>query len=359
MVASARVIESADWIDQLRLKWTNLESEGGVQSPFQTLDWLEPWWNLFGGTKRPHIYTLREGKDLVGIMPLTLSRGPWRTVRTMGTGVSDYLQPVVMPGYERQFAEMLAGHLESLKSIDLVDLHQIREDLELARIFTVRASDQASCLVLDLPDRYDDYVSCLSKSLRYEVRRLDRPGQAKRLTLATASNAEESLAYLDIFFKLHQTRWKQRALPGAFFSSKVRHLHQAFVQSAVRNDHLRLTVLHVDGVAAGALYAMKTGDTFFFYQSGFDPQQRSHSPGTVLVAHAIQMAIEEGAKKFDFLRGDEPYKRRWKPQRIMSNKRILMAKTPILGEVGEGINRAGSRVELKLRARLEGRALLS
>ena len=35
------------------------------------------------------------------------------------------------------------------------------------------------------------------------------------------------------------------------------------------------------------------------------------SPGSLCVAQAVRLAIEEGLEVFDFLRGDEPYKHRW------------------------------------------------
>ena len=36
-----------------------------------------------------------------------------------------------------------------------------------------------------------------------------------------------------------------------------------------------------------------------------------YSPGLVLIGRALEEAVERGGSEFDFLRGDEPYKRRW------------------------------------------------
>ena len=48
-----------------------------------------------------------------------------------------------------------------------------------------------------------------------------------------------------------------------------------------------------------------------FYNAGIDPDARELSPGVVLAARYVQSALEAGAKRFDFLRGDEPYKYEW------------------------------------------------
>ena len=47
------------------------------------------------------------------------------------------------------------------------------------------------------------------------------------------------------------------------------------------------------------------------YLGGFDPRLRALSPGTLLVAYAIDHAVSERATAFDFLRGAEAYKYRW------------------------------------------------
>jgi CelD/BcsL family acetyltransferase involved in cellulose biosynthesis len=103
---------------------------------------------------------------------------------------------------------------------------------------------------------------------------------------------------------------------------------------------------------------MTLGSTVYFYQAGFDPEHSSISPGTLLVAGTIRRAIEEGKTTFDFLRGDEPYKRRWKPQREYKNRRKIMAAKGIQGALGAKWNRMGSEIEAKIRARLEGKGLI-
>jgi CelD/BcsL family acetyltransferase involved in cellulose biosynthesis len=45
--------------------------------------------------------------------------------------------------------------------------------------------------------------------------------------------------------------------------------------------------------------------------SGFDPAFSSISPGKLVIAAALERAIEEGATTFDFLGGREPYKYEW------------------------------------------------
>ena len=47
------------------------------------------------------------------------------------------------------------------------------------------------------------------------------------------------------------------------------------------------------------------------YQSGVCDQSMRYEPGHLLFTHTIKRAISDGKAEFDFLRGNEPYKRYW------------------------------------------------
>ena len=49
----------------------------------------------------------------------------------------------------------------------------------------------------------------------------------------------------------------------------------------------------------------------YFYQSGRDPRWEDQSVGVALMVKMIRRAIEGGYRRFDFLRGEEAYKRQW------------------------------------------------
>jgi CelD/BcsL family acetyltransferase involved in cellulose biosynthesis len=51
--------------------------------------------------------------------------------------------------------------------------------------------------------------------------------------------------------------------------------------------------------------------SFGLYMIGFDEAYAKLSPGKGIVGRAIRAAIESGYRRFDFLRGDEPFKRNY------------------------------------------------
>jgi CelD/BcsL family acetyltransferase involved in cellulose biosynthesis len=74
---------------------------------------------------------------------------------------------------------------------------------------------------------------------------------------------------------------------------------------------VRLALLDVAGRPVAATISFVYGDTWGLYNSGYDPEYGTYSPGIVLVAMTIQEAIREGLRVYDFLRGSEGYKYRF------------------------------------------------
>lgn len=354
-----RVLNGPGLFEEFREPWQNLFSASNT-TPFQSYEWQSLWFKHYGRTKQPRLVTVYEGDDLVGLMPFTRTHIPWRTLRPMGVGPSDYLHPLSLPGQEESVAQAITDYLRSVKDADLVDLQQVRETLPFASSApSAQIIDQATCLVLDLPETYDAFLAMLGKSLRYDVRKLDKTAFKEGRASVQQFTPEDVQTGMDIFFDLHSRRWKKRGQfwGGAFMGRSVQ-FHRAWAEEASRNGWLWLSVLRWDDQPIGAIYAMNSGDTTFFYQSGFDPTMSAVSPGTLLVAYTIRRSIEEGKKHFDFMRGDEPYKRRWKPQHVLKNHRFLFPTHGGLGKLGSAWNEMGSRVEKQVRAKLEGKGLI-
>jgi hypothetical protein len=230
--------------------------------------------------------------------------------------------------------------LGQISDIDLVNLRRLREDQ-----IPNSLNAESTCLLIDLPRDYETYEAGLSKSLRVDIKR----GKSLKI--------QEGDENLEILFHLHSLRWKKRGWPGAFLP-KARIFH--------RNLNIERTIYTIwqGGEPLGALYALYDSHALsaegatYFYQSGFDPAHSKLSPGSVLIAHAIRQAIERGHSTFDFLRGDEAYKRRWKPTRALASGGLLLPITPI-GRAQASLLGVVSKVEASARARLEGKSLLS
>jgi CelD/BcsL family acetyltransferase involved in cellulose biosynthesis len=74
---------------------------------------------------------------------------------------------------------------------------------------------------------------------------------------------------------------------------------------------VRLSFLTVGRRRIAAGIHLESDDTWMFYNAGIDPDSRDLSPGVLLAARYAEAALAAGRRRFDFLRGHEPYKYEW------------------------------------------------
>ena len=91
-------------------------------------------------------------------------------------------------------------------------------------------------------------------------------------------------------------------------TEEMAHFFRQIAASAAEMGHLKLYFLEIEGVRTSTALCFDYGDEFSLYNSGYDPAYASLSVGLLLKAFCLKEAIAAGKKRFDFLRGSEPYK---------------------------------------------------
>ena len=353
---SIEIVDGGRVFEVISNDWQELYGASPYASPFQSPQWIRIWSDTFSKANGLKTIVVREGHDLVGLFPMVRTIAPWRSLRPAGVGPSDYLGPLLLNN-DQANTEALAEAIQYLSKRHLIDLHQMPSDHPFAtQLLEGTRVEQARCLILDLPNSFEDYVAGLSKSLRYDVRRLEGKALKEKGAVVQWADEETIGEFTQQFFDLHKARWKSRGLPGAFMGKGER-FQEKWMHDAIKSGTVIMNRLVSDGTSVGSVYAMKQGQTCYFYQAGMDPSASALSPGTILVSKMIERAIDLGCTTFDFMRGDEPYKRRWKPTRERENSRILIAPQNVVGKTGMWWNSTAWRVELKVRQRLEGKSL--
>jgi CelD/BcsL family acetyltransferase involved in cellulose biosynthesis len=339
-----------------------LQAQCPQATPYQTWEWNEAWWRHFGTRKRPRLllfYADAAGQTPVGIAPLYTSfhlGTPLRRLAWMGTGVSDYLEPLARPEYECAVAQALLKHLDAgLCGWDMADLQQLRPQTPLLACSRAEARHMPAIIPMEpcpyvvLPQTWEEFTARLGKKMRsnlgYYERLLQKTFPDARGALADASNLDAGMTAL---FDLHQKRWNARWLPGVLGGKRVQAFHREAAARFLEQGWLRLHLLYADGDWRAALYCFAYGGRTCYYLGGFAPELARYSLGTLLTGRAIRQAISEQHTEFDFLRGSEPYKYRWLPEERHNHRLLLLRAREGLGSLGELPGRAGfalNRVE--------------
>lgn len=303
----------------LESEWRALWCECGEASVFQAPEWLLPWWEVFGsGALRT--LAVRRGDRLVGIAPLYVYDDPAsgeRIVLPLGASISDHLDLLLLPDVAGDAARAVLGYL-----LDIAadwDACALQPLPGTAAILHCPAPDELQatvaeddcCPVLPLPpsvDRLGDAVpERLLENVRYYTRRAARRG-AMRFESARGAAV---IAALDALLALHGARWRERGACGVLADAMVQRFHRLAAPRLDESGLLRLYVLHLDDRVAAVYYGFQDRRRASYYLGGFDPAFRQLSPGTLLVHHAVERAIADGATELDFLRGRESYKYLW------------------------------------------------
>lgn len=315
-------------LEALRPEWDDLLADADGASIFATHAWVDAWHRTAGAAEELLVLTAREPERglLLGVAPFSVATrraGPFRirVLRMAGTtgAAGDHLDLVVRHGHPHVAAE-LWRFARQRRSWDLVDLDGLRPGSHLGRVMLRRRGDReahvtrTACPVLHLPGTWEEYEASLGRNHRQNLRRyarkLDREagGPVVERMVVAPDEVEETVAGLA---RMHQQVRTARGDRGSFADPAMVDFHTRVALRFLEAGRLRLHRLDVDGRMAAAISCFRHDETVSFYTTGYDPALSSYGPGRRIMAAAIRSAIDEGARRFDFLRGDEPYKRTW------------------------------------------------
>lgn len=297
--------------------WQRLaESRGNL---FVGPDWVATALSVFA----PSNYLLavaREGREVVGVMPIEGRPGRRNVMRFLGSELGDRFEPLCAGAVEQEFLGELASTLEGRGGFRMMVLNHVDVEStwwrrlaggEGSRIAAV-AQRESEEFYIDLAGLdWDGYLATRSKSFRKRLSYIERAlGRDHSVLIRESQDSSRLDQDLDRFFALHELRWQARGGSSLADASKREFIRQVATRLLQRGQ-LRLRFLEVDGTAVASLLAWKFGGRYCYYQGGFDPAWSKSSVGTLLIGDTIRAAIKEGADEFDFLLGEEPYKRRF------------------------------------------------
>ena len=129
---------------------------------------------------------------------------------------------------------------------------------------------------------------------------------------------------LDVF-RLYEARSSVARRRGVWRSEQGRLFLTTWMKALAEEGALDLAILLVDGVAEAFTFVIADSDVHYLYALAFDPTSgvARDSPGEQLLVEAMKTAAREGATHFDFLVGDESYKRSWATENRAVSTRVV------------------------------------
>jgi CelD/BcsL family acetyltransferase involved in cellulose biosynthesis len=157
-----------------------------------------------------------------------------------------------------------------------------------------------------------NYLAGRSANTRQQIRRSDRfYERIGPITMERAASVASAQAMLDEMAGLHQAAWMARGQPGSFGQPFFRRFHRALIAEAVPRGEVALLKVSCGDTMIGILYNFAYKGRVSAYQSGlvFRHEDRAAKPGLTCHHAAIQYALVQQVDIYDFLAGEDRYKR--------------------------------------------------
>ncbi len=286
-----------------------------MNCPFVLPAWMKVWWETFGAGQECCLLGVRDRESLIGVAPLKVRGAEASFIGA--PEVCDYLDFITAPGRGPEFFRLLIRELRR-RSVSILELAPVRADSSVMKELIPQAKRMGGEALLErenvsyeltLPATWEDYLGRLKGTERHEIRRkLKRLNEAGRTEFRTVNNSRQELGHaIDTFLRLFESNRPDKA---DFLTSQRASFFRAVAEAMAEAGLLKLSILELDARPAAAVMCFHDPTTVYLYNNGYDNRFRSLSVGMLSKVLSIREALQEGKKRFDFLKGPEAYKRR-------------------------------------------------
>ncbi|MFB8174970.1 GNAT family N-acetyltransferase [Streptomyces sp. NPDC055966] len=311
--------------------WERLYGRCAAATPFQSHAWLHSWWLSYGRPGRLRLLLVRSGGELLAAAPLMLVRRPLPVLVPLGGPISDYADILLDDADDGPAVRALTTALARAARTALVDFREVRPGAAVERIHGCwsgprRAVPDSLCLELPAVSM-DGLVARLPSNkaqqrVRAKLRKLDSLGVERR-----AVGPEEVAGALDRLLELHRLQWQGRRVTTEHLQPRFRtHLVRA-VGPMVRSGSAVVTEFRIAGEVLAVDLTLLSRGLAGGYLYGAHPDLRAHKADVAVMLLDACTDQVTGRGALSLLRGDEPYKRHWRPEPV-TNRRLLLARRP-------------------------------
>jgi CelD/BcsL family acetyltransferase involved in cellulose biosynthesis len=325
MTAGFEVIDDFEGLQRLRAEWDELLAADAHRNPFLSFTWTRSWLRSFAAHyDRFFVLRVEEPGQFRGIVPLIVRRTwsggvPVRSLEFPGGDDSVFKGPVAVGDAAKLVDRVMRGLTSEIRGWDTLAFDSLPDDspwvTQFAHAFRQRSlhSDRHPTHpspYLRLPGTYDDLRKSLKKSLRQNLSRklnmAEREGVVFQRLTGGAVQADHFREAQDV----ERRSWKGQRGIGIFMDEAHVSLHVGLLENNPPFD-VDLLFLRIGGKAIAFQYGFLLGDRYYAYNTSYDEAFQRLSPGMLAINSLLLELIPAGIEVFDFLVGEDAYKRDW------------------------------------------------
>ena len=307
-------------------EWAQLLAANPSASAFSNRAVHAAWWSAHSDTAQDVSLAARNASsgELLGYLPLM--KRPDGVIYSGATFHIDYATVLLSPLGDTTSArdqDAVAVALAAALIADAVPLNLLRlrrEDAAHARMISAitgaaEAAGRVATFDVEEPapfidlvgiTTFDEHLERIDKKERHEIRRKIRRAEAAGVEITASTDLS---ADLPEFIRLHRARWGESGLFTATEkgASEEKFMREIFSTAPAGMITLLLARNQEFGTFSAGLF-LRDANALRYWNAGGDIAARALSPGVLLFAHGLTLAINEKLPRLDFLRGNEAYK---------------------------------------------------
>ncbi|MGW4893804.1 GNAT family N-acetyltransferase [Kitasatospora sp. NPDC004240] len=314
-------------LDELAEEWDDLAARCRTATFFQAAAWQRSWWRQYGRPGGLLVVLVRRDGRLVGAGAFRRRGGPLGGLTGLGDGLIDFTDVLLDDEHADRAAAEFAAALPLGRPWHALELREVHPDAAVQRVFACwpgsrrRFTDSLCQYLPAVP--VEELLGRMSgrtaQRSRVKLRRIARAGVEVRRT--APEDVPEAVAGL---LRLHLLQWQERGVTGEHGTERfARHLVES-TTGLVATGRAAVHEFRLDGelVAVNLLLLCPSWAGLYLYGAHPGLRERLDIAG-LLFGAALDETIGAGIPVISLLRGQEPYKQRWRPDR-RHNERLLL-----------------------------------
>jgi len=272
----------------------------------------------------PGLLLLREHGVVRGVVAIGRRKMATHTrVSLLGGGAgSDRIDLLAVPGCEPACGDAFLNWLETSYGTHgfVLELRDVpgysplwgavhRAGTERNLRLALEPAETHTLPYLDFSAPESTMTEAAARSLQKHRRWLERRG---RIRIEIVKEADEALDAFQTLVRLLHDRWAACGEGSVLDRPHVQRFHRHVIPPLLREGRLRMIRVSADLRTIAVFYGLTTSRWWGYYLAGYDRQWagRIHL-GWLTLAAAIDVALQQGAEEFDFLKGVERVKYLW------------------------------------------------
>jgi CelD/BcsL family acetyltransferase involved in cellulose biosynthesis len=306
----------------------DLYQRSPAATPFQAHQWLAAWWDSYGTPGRLRLILVRcDGRLVAAAALMSSRRWGFPVLLPLAEAQSDFADFLLDPAYEEDAIRNLRRALLDEPGWCALDLREVRPGSVAhavaerwpRRTWRMPASICFEIPVTDLTELFARLSGRAAKKMRAKLRKIDASG----ITVEPVP-AEQAAQAVHTLLDLHEQQWRDRSINPEHTRDRFRRHLAAAMSGLIHDGQAAMFQYRQDGRVL-ASNALVVGHRFLgAYLYGAAPELRTMVDiSLVFMRQDLMVGLERDLPAVSFLRGEEPYKLKWRPQPVRNERLIL------------------------------------